>query len=409
MTTLGAVENVERTRYLDEATKTNIYPLDIKIDLHEIEGRRSRYTNNFGQLSGEYYALMPERDVQRFLNKTLCIKLELDSIVRIGAAIAAPHLPKLYDEAESDEAVQQQVIMGEPGFIEKKIQDINISPERDFIILNALKKGVNGTERNRIETDLTIAYVEADGTGVSGLPHELSEKGKNGGPAKTFEVKIGVLFTQSFSDSGLPLLENGRIFRDVGSTRYMGTTEKIAQFTLQLDAFTRMNGIYDAQQIVFLSDGAVWLEKLREKLFPRSIGVIDLFHARQHLHELIDSFWFYGSNQEKAFYDKCAHLLDLGEIDQMISLITQKITKYNKESVEKQLVYFISNKEKMRYGLFRAAGLFIGSGVVESACKTIVENRLNGSGMRWTKKNAANVVALRSAFYSGKNGIGAAA
>ena len=66
MTTLGAVENVERTRYLDKTANTSVYPLDIKIDLLEIEGRRSRYTNNFGQLSGEYYALMPERDSSAF-------------------------------------------------------------------------------------------------------------------------------------------------------------------------------------------------------------------------------------------------------------------------------------------------------------------------------------------------------
>jgi len=50
---------------------------------------------------------------------------------------------------------------------------------------------------------------------------------------------------------------------------------------------------------------------------------------------------------------------------------------------------------------FRAAGLFIGSGVIEAGCKTIVENRLNRSGMRWTKRNAANVIALRCAIYSG--------
>jgi len=45
--------------------------------------------------------------------------------------------------------------------------------------------------------------------------------------------------------------------------------------------------------------------------------------------------------------------------------------------------------------------MFIGSGVIESACKTMVENRLNRSGMRWSKKNAANVIALRCAIYSG--------
>ena len=83
----------------------------------------------------------------------------------------------------------------------------------------------------------------------------------------------------------------------------------------------------------------------------------------------------------------------------MSDLILRKAIDSNRESVEKQLAYFTGNKDKMRYGLFRAAGLFIGSGVIEAGCKTIVENRLNCSGMRWIKKNAANVIALRCAIY----------
>jgi len=400
MTTLGVIEDVERTLYRDEIELINVYPLDAKLELLEIEGRHSRYTSNFARLSGEYYARMPERDALDLLRRTLNIDLELDSLTSIGAAVAQTYLPELFDETESKDTPQQSA-KHEPGFIEKRIQEIDASPDRDAIILKAQEDGVDGTERKRVESDLTATYIEADGTGVSGLPKELSDKGKNGGAAKTFEAKIGLLFNQCFDCKGLPLLENDRIFREPDSTQYMGTVEKVAQFTMQLDAFAKMNGAYYADQIVFLSDGAVWLEKLREKLFPYSIGIIDLYHARKHLHELVDSLWFYNNRIRNAFYEECSHLLELGEIDQMIILISRKITKHNRKSIEKQLAYFSGNKEKMRYGLFRAAGLFIGSGVVESACKTIVENRLNGAGMRWSKKNAANVIALRSAIYSG--------
>jgi hypothetical protein len=181
----------------------------------------------------------------------------------------------------------------------------------------------------------------------------------------------------------------------------MGTVEKVGLFTTQLGAFSKMHGINSANQVVFLSDGALWLEKLRMKLFPNSIGIIDLFHARQHLYSLVDSLYSDCKDEQIPFYMKCRHLLDLGEIDQIVKLISQKITRSNKKDIEKQLNYFIENKNKMRYGLFRAVGLFIGSGVVESACKTIVEIRLNGPGMRWSKKNADIVIALRCAIYSG--------
>ena len=399
MTTLGVIDGVGRTLYRDEVVHIDVYPLDEKIELLEIDGQHSRYTGNFARLAAEFYARMPERDALALLERTLNIELNLDSLTNIGAAVAKPYLPELCGEAESKAALEQTTVK-EPGFVEKRIDEIDASPDRDAIILKALKEGVEGSERNSMGSDLTVTYVEADGTGVSGLPRELSDKGKDGGPAKTFEAKIGVTFNQSFNPGGLPLIENGSVFREPNSTKYMGTVEKVAQFTMMLAAFAGTYGVYCADQIVFLSDGAIWLEKLRAKLFPCSIGIVDLYHARQHLRKLVDSLYIYGK-RKIAFYEECSHLLDLGEIDRMISLISHKTTDSNRESVEKQLDYFAGNKEKMRYGLFRAAGLFIGSGVVESACKILVENRLNGSGMRWSKKNAANVIALRSAIYSG--------
>jgi hypothetical protein len=399
MTALGMIEGIGRTLYRDDVEMVGVYPLDAKLELLVVDGRHSRYTGNFAHLAAGFYARMPERDALHLLLETLNIRLEQESLRAIGAAVAQPYLPKLYDDDADEGALWPAV--NEPGFIEKRIQEIDASPDRDATIAKAVEGNVEGAERKRVDSDKTVTYVEADGTGVSGLPNELSEKGKNGGPAKTFEAKIGATFNQSFCADGLPLLHNSRIFREPGSAQYMGTVEKIAQFTAQLDDFTRTNDIDRADQIVFISDGAIWLENLRRKLFPCSIGIVDLYHARQHLHKLVESLRFHRKRKQIAFYEKCAQLLDFGDIDQLVALISQKITASNKGLIEKQLEYFIGNKDKMRYGLFRAVGLSVGSGVIEAACKTIVENRLNGSGMRWSKENAANVIALRCAICSG--------
>ena len=400
MTALGLVEGVERTLYRDESEHVNIYPLDQKLGLLEIDGSFSRYTSRFARLAGDYYARLPERDALALMNKTLNIDLEQGSLTAIGGAIAQAYLPRRYDEAD-DVGVPQTEEVPKPGFIEQRIQRIDASPEREAIMKRALQGGVEGIERKRTEIDQSAMYIMPDGTGVSGLPGELSDKGKNGGPAKTFEVKIGACFTQGFDPDGIPLLANGSIYREQGSTKYIGTVEKIGQFTPQMDEFARKNGIGHAGQVVFISDGALWLENLRKKLFPDSIGIVDFYHAIQHLHKVANSLCFYSKKKKDSFFEKCYGLLELGEIEQMADLVMRKTIDSNRGAVEKQLSYFTGNKEKMRYGLFRAAGLFIGSGVIEAGCKTIVENRLNRSGMRWTKKNAANVIALRCAIYSG--------
>jgi len=403
---LGPVE-VGRTLYRDNVEGINVYPLDEKVELLVINERYSRYTCNLSYLVAEFYALMPGRGALELLDKTLSIKLELNSLKRIGAAVAQPYLPTWCTEVKDKDEISQ-FATNEVGFVEKRMQKIDASSEREAVLLKALKEGVEGTECKRTESDQSVIYVEVDGTGVSGLPKELSEEGKNGGTAKTFEAKIGVMFSQGFDSNGLPLLANNHIFRDPDSTQYMGTDKKVAEFTAQLDTFTKIHCIDSANQVVFLSDGAFWLEKLRMKLFPNSIGIIDLFHARQHLYSLVNSLYSDCEGEQIDFYMKCRHLLDLGEIDQIRNLISQKITRSNKKDIEKQLNYFTENKNKMRYGLFRAAGLFIGSGVVESACKILVESRLNGSGMRWLKKNAAYIIALRSAIYSGRYGYATA-
>jgi len=396
---LGPV-TVGRTLYRDKVEHINVYPLDNKIELLVINGRCSRYTCNFSYLAAEFYALMPERCALDLLNKTLNIKLEQESLRSIGAAIAQPYLLALYNEVENKEKILQSAKNG-PGFVEMRMQEIDASPDREAILLKALEEGVESTECKRTKSDQSVTYVQVDGTGISGLERELSNKGKNGGPATTFEAKVAVMFNQSFDLNGLPFSKNGQILRNSDSTQYMGTIEKVGPFTEQVDAFTRIHDIDSANQVVFISDGAPWLEILRVKLFPNSIGILDLFHARQHLYSLVASLYPDSIHEQMPFYMECRHLLDLGKIDQIVTLISQEVTSSNKNAIDKQLNYFTENKNKMRYGLFRAAGLFIGSGVVESACKIIVENRLNGSGMRWSKKNAGNVIALRSAIYSG--------
>jgi len=73
-----------------------------------------------------------------------------------------------------------------------------------------------------------------------------------------------------------------------------------------------------------------------------------------------------------------------------------------KDEVRKATAYFQSNMERMRYQSFRDKGLFVGSGVVEAGCKTVVARRLKQSGMRWTVRSANAIIALRCCELSGR-------
>jgi len=73
------------------------------------------------------------------------------------------------------------------------------------------------------------------------------------------------------------------------------------------------------------------------------------------------------------------------------------------DDVRKAILYLFHNRGRMRYHLFREAGYPIGSGTVESACKTVVQQRLKQSGMRWSRLGAQAMLALRSTLLSQPN------
>jgi hypothetical protein len=73
-----------------------------------------------------------------------------------------------------------------------------------------------------------------------------------------------------------------------------------------------------------------------------------------------------------------------------------------KHQIETEANYFLRNADRMRYPQFRRQGLFIGSGVIEAGCKTVIAARLKRSGMFWTLRGANAIIALRCCRISGK-------
>jgi hypothetical protein len=124
---------------------------------------------------------------------------------------------------------------------------------------------------------------------------------------------------------------------------------------------------------------------------------VDLYHAREHLANL--GKVVYGSTGGEARQWAAARCkqLDDGEIEALITSMKRLRPRQNKagEEVGKAIHYFQTNKERMRYAQFRQQGLFVGSGVVEAGCKTVVGLRLKQSGMRWTVHHANAIIALR--------------
>jgi hypothetical protein len=248
---------------------------------------------------------------------------------------------------------------------------------------------------------IRILYVQMDGTGVPVVKKEtLGRPGKTEGrPAHTREVKFGCAFTQTTWD------EEGYPIRDPDSTTYTGAIESAEEFgkRIYLEAWNR--GWSRAEKKVVIGDGAEWIWNLAGLHFPGAIQIVDLYHARQHLWDVARKLHPNDEMNQKAWMKvHQKRLLDQGKIEKLV-LSLRSIDSTNPELIEKIRIeadYFEKNADRMRYPKFRRQHLFVGSGVIEAGCKTVIGSRLKQSGMFWTVRRANDIIALRCCLLNGR-------
>ena len=123
---------------------------------------------------------------------------------------------------------------------------------------------------------------------------------------------------------------------------------------------------------------------------------MDLFHAREHLHDLAGALEFMLGDHKQDWLAARLEDLDYGDIDGICAAArAYPLAGVKKDELDKALGYFENNAPRMRYQWFRSRGLFVGSGAVEAGCKAVIGQRLKLSGMRWTVAGADAIAALR--------------
>jgi hypothetical protein len=237
-------------------------------------------------------------------------------------------------------------------------------------------------------------YMVIDGTGVPVTGKEAEGRDGKGedGRARTREAKLAVFFTQDKLD------EDGYPVRDRASSSYIATFEPAAAFGDLVKAEGIRRGAGHVRQLTIIGDGAAWIWGIATARFPEATQVVDLYHAREHLHSLARSLEFMLLDRRDEWLAARLEDLDYGDIDGIAAAVrTYPLEGVKKDEAEKELGYFLNNAPRMRYHWFRDRGLFVGSGVVEAGCKSVTGQRLKQSGMHWTVAGADSIIALRCA------------
>jgi hypothetical protein len=161
---------------------------------------------------------------------------------------------------------------------------------------------------------------------------------------------------------------------------------------------------HDHRTVIAIMDGETKLRDLQELKIGRAIGILDIWHATEYLWKLAYCFHREGSDEAEAFVETYLRKLLEGKVGRVIGGIRQMATKRGDlskpklEKLEQYLNYFAERSEYMKYDEYLAAGYPIGSGVVEGACRHLVKDRMEQTGMRWRIAGAQAILTLRAIY-----------
>lgn len=244
----------------------------------------------------------------------------------------------------------------------------------------------------------TLAIL-ADGTGAPSTHADTDGiPGKDGGEASTREIKVGAIVRYTHVDrNGRPIVRRGDIW-------HVATGGDRAELQRLLLALARRRGLGRIRRVQYMGDGAAWVQKIWEEAFAPA-GVrrsLDIIHACGYLHTVLEA------------------LCDPGRLEADYRHFRRRLKTWGGESVLRGLAerfgrgkidalrgdartawnYLDERKAMMDYRQLRRDGYFIGSGVIESACKMLVAARCKLAGMHWRLANAAAVALLRGTIRS---------
>lgn len=272
---------------------------------------------------------------------------------------------------------------------------------QQFLAEGACKHSSQGEQRAARGEPIKRLYVEIDGVMArlrrGSVPMEKPEQERQGDVYR--EVKVGAVFLGELGRQRSELV-TGVFVDTAGPIRYVARRTTAEGFGPRLSSLAHQMGLQRARQVVILADGAKWIWNLAEEQFPGAVQIVDEYHARQHVWEVARAA-FADPSQRESWAKIVIEKLTQGQIEEVIAAIEAlpplaPEPGKGRSLPEIETDYFRSNCQRMRYPVFRAQGMHLGSGIAEAACKTVVSTRAKRAGMRWTPDGLDALLALRT-------------
>ena len=277
------------------------------------------------------------------------------------------------------------------------IERTNTAWEKDLLKIETLVLPTKKIPKNARYVGLTLV-IGIDGTCAPCVNTDTTgRKGKIDDEAKTREIKVLTIAIYSYvNKDGKPIINKGDMM-------YFASDCNSSEFETIVNILARRKGIGNIKRVQFIGDGAMWIQKIWEHAFKNcgAFRTLDFVHACSYLHTLLEALISekYLSKEYKKYKTKLKNWGGFNLIKKLEKQFKGEIPNLPEEA-RKAFEYLKERAWMMNYKKQKKEGYYIGSGFVESACKTLVAARCKLAGMHWRHKNAAGIALLRATLKS---------
>lgn len=238
---------------------------------------------------------------------------------------------------------------------------------------------------------IKVLYVQADGG------HLSTDEGYR-------ETKVGRVFAGQHIRRVSSDDEQVMVRNHLEKSDYLAHLGSHTEFTDRFNPLIHAHlDHHPSARMIVISDGADWIASWIKRDYPDAVLILDFYHAVEKIGEFASMVFSSVPNRSAWVENRKAELV-AGQVDKIILAIRSKAVGRRKSICQKSrtvIQYLDKNRYRMKYDEYRAQGYCIGSGAIESAISTVVQQRCKLVGQRWTER-VSSVLNIRSIFKSNK-------
>ncbi len=237
-----------------------------------------------------------------------------------------------------------------------------------------------------------ILYLQTDGAALNTRTRDQNDSSWR-------ENKLGV----AFSDDNIQYWKGkkGESMHRILKREYVSLIGSAQDFKFHFLALALRNGYGSYEKTVIISDGATWIRNMKDELFPDAQHILDLFHLKENVYSFAKEIFKNDDAKYVPWAENMCRKLEDGRWKEVLEKLEPYKNMPAKPGIVNLYTYIYNNRDNINYPAYKEAGMFVGSGAIESGNKTVLQKRLKLPGMRWNIDTAQYVVALRAKLESG--------